>query len=152
MDELDLIYSNATLRQQAAHCSCSTHHRWVSLALTISLSPLCNSIAYPWNPFEFHHYWWPSFKTLMHVESITWNDLYTLLETHGNKPRPKPRPEPPPVSSTVSHGSATNGPEVPDGQSVNSSKSYRDNFGFSGSHGQSASSVRTVRHLRADNP
>jgi hypothetical protein len=41
-------------------------------------------------------------------------------------------------------------PNVSDGQSVNSSKSYRDNFGFSGSRRQSASSVRTVRHLRAE--
>jgi hypothetical protein len=27
MNELDPIYSNAALRQQAAHCSCSTHRR-----------------------------------------------------------------------------------------------------------------------------
>jgi hypothetical protein len=27
MDELGSIYSNAALRQQAAHCSCSTCHR-----------------------------------------------------------------------------------------------------------------------------
>jgi hypothetical protein len=93
-----------------------------------------------------------SFKTPMHVESIIWNDIYTLLETHRNKPRPKSKPELPSASSTVSHGSATDGPKAPVGQSVNSSKSYRDNFGFSGSRGQSASSVRTFRHLLADGP
>jgi hypothetical protein len=27
MEELSSIYSNAALRQQAAHCSCSTRHR-----------------------------------------------------------------------------------------------------------------------------
>jgi hypothetical protein len=27
MEELGSIYSNAALRQQAAHCSCSTHRR-----------------------------------------------------------------------------------------------------------------------------
>jgi hypothetical protein len=93
-----------------------------------------------------------SFKTPMHVKSITWKDLYTLLETHRNKPHPKPRPEPPPASSMVSHGSTTDGPEIPVEQSVNSSKSYKDNFVFSGSRGQSVSSVQTVRHLLADGP
>jgi hypothetical protein len=88
----------------------------------------------------------------MHIKSITWNDIYTLLDTNKNKPHPKPRQEAPPASSTASHGSAAESPNVPDGQSVNSSKSYRDNFCFLGSHGQSASSVRIVHHLRADNP
>jgi hypothetical protein len=27
MDELDPIYSNSALHQQAAYCSCSTHRR-----------------------------------------------------------------------------------------------------------------------------
>jgi hypothetical protein len=89
-----------------------------------------------------------SSKYLMHVKSITWNQLYTLLETHRNKPHPKPRSEPPPASSTVSHGSAADSLNVHVGQSVIKIKTSRDDFGFSGSRGQSAPSARTVRNLR----
>jgi hypothetical protein len=88
----------------------------------------------------------------MHVKSITWNDLYTLLETHRNKPHPKSRPEPPAASSTLSHVSAADNPNVHVGQFVIKIKTSRDDFGFSGSRGQSAPSARTVRNLRADGP
>jgi hypothetical protein len=74
----------------------------------------------------------------MHVKSIAWNDIYTLLGTHRNKPHPKPRPEPPPTSSTASHGSGADNPDAHVGQSVIKIKTSRDDFGFSGSRGQSA--------------
>jgi len=73
----------------------------------------------------------------MHVESITWNDLYTLLGTHRNKPHPKPRSESPPAS----HGPALDGPSLV-GQSVNSSKSQRRFWIFG--------VPRTVRPLGSD--
>jgi hypothetical protein len=88
----------------------------------------------------------------MHVKSITWNQLYTLSGTHRNKPHPKPRPEPPPASSTVSHGSVADSPNVHVGQSVIKVKTYRNVVGSSRSRGQSIPSVRTVRNLRANGP
>jgi hypothetical protein len=88
----------------------------------------------------------------MHVKSIAWNDIYTLLGTHRNKPHPKPRPEPPPTSSTVSHGSVADSPDAHVGQSVIKIKTYRNVVGSSRSRGQSVPSVRTVRNLQADGP
>jgi hypothetical protein len=47
MDELDSISSNAALRQQAALCSCSTHHRWASLTNPSLPLPLIKPHKYP---------------------------------------------------------------------------------------------------------
>jgi hypothetical protein len=95
----------------------------------------------------------------MHVKSITWSQLYTLSGTHRNKPHLKPRPEPPPASSTVSHGSAADSPNVHVGQSVIKIKTSKDDFAFLGPAnspplqlGQSGTSARTVRHFIADGP
>jgi hypothetical protein len=77
----------------------------------------------------------------MHVKSIASNDIYTLLGTHRNKPHPKPRPEPPPASSTVSHSSVADSPNVHVGQSIIKIKTYRNVVGSSRSRGQTVPSV-----------
>jgi hypothetical protein len=93
----------------------------------------------------------------MHVKSITWNQLYTLIGTHRNKPHPKPRPEPPPASLTASHGSAADSPNAHVEQSVIKIKTSRDDFGFLGPADspplkveQSVASEQTVRVFTSD--
>jgi hypothetical protein len=74
----------------------------------------------------------------MHVKSITWNQLYTLLGTHRNKPHPKPRSELPPASSMVILGRAADGPPNQVGRSV--------------THGQKPSKTCVLLPSLADGP
>jgi hypothetical protein len=144
MDELGPIYTNTALCQQAVHCSCSPHRRWASP--TPHHLPFVHLQLHSpsMEPFRVSSpLMTKSFKTPMHVESITWNDIYTLLETQRNKSHPKPRPELPTASSTVSHGPGPDSPTLGDGR-LNCTENLRRRF-FASRVGQSISWPLTVR-------
>jgi hypothetical protein len=56
MEELSSIYSNAALRQQAAHCSCSTRYRELSSPVPLSPFALKQAPQISFEPLGSHHH------------------------------------------------------------------------------------------------
>jgi hypothetical protein len=71
MEELSSIYSNAALRQQAAHYSCSTRHRWAFLTHPALPFALNQAPQISFEPLGFLHHWWPRAQNTLCLSNLS---------------------------------------------------------------------------------